>query len=31
MPQNDAALLSVPQDRILKVEDGALVWLAADA
>ena len=31
MPQNDAALLSVPQDRILKVEDGALDWLAADA
>ena len=31
MPQHDAALLSVPQDKILKVEDGALEWLATGA
>ncbi len=31
MPQHDAALLSVPQDKILRVEDGTLAWLAADA
>lgn len=30
MPQHDAALLSVPQDKILKMEDGALEWLAAE-
>ncbi|MEM9104899.1 MAG: histidine phosphatase family protein [Pseudomonadota bacterium] len=29
MSQHDAALLSVPQDKILKVENGALEWLDA--
>ena len=29
MPQHDAALLSVPQDKILKVGNGALEWLDA--
>jgi broad specificity phosphatase PhoE len=31
MPQEEAALLPVPQDRILKIEDGAMEWLTTDS